>query len=181
LGELYMTAFRMLTLLVVTVLAGCASGANSSNMTASLQPALAATPGSNLYQSVGMAAITGGKETNPILSSQVADGDFKAALKNSLLQHNLHATGPEKYVVSAEINELDQPLIGLDMSVTSKVHYKLTRVSDKVVVFDKLVTETHTATFNDSAIGVERLRLANEGSIKKNISSFIAEVSKVRV
>lgn len=176
-----MTGLRIVALMLLTTLAGCASGANSSNMTASLQPNLAAAPGSNLYQSVGIANVTGGQETNPMLMSQVADGEFKAALKNSLLQNNLHAIGPDKYILTAEIEALDQPFIGLDMSVTSKVHYKLTRVADKAVVYDKVVSETHTATVGDSPLGVERLRLANEGSVKKNISSFIAEVSKLRV
>ena len=130
---------------------------------------------------MGIAAITGGQETNPLLMSQVADGDFKAALKNSLLQNQLHAIGPEKYTLNADISALDQPLIGLDMSVTSKVHYKVTRAADKKVVFDKVVVATHTATFSDSALGVERLRLANEGSLRNNITSFIAEVSKLPV
>lgn len=176
-----MPAFRIVTMLLLTALAGCASGANSSNMTASLQPSLAAAPGSSLYQSVGLGAVTGGKETSPILASQVADGDFKTALKNSLLQSNLHAVGAEKYLVTAEIAELEQPLMGLDLTVTSKVRYKVTRVADKTVVYDKLVTQAHTATFGDSALGVERLRLANEGSIKKNISSFITEVANLRI
>jgi hypothetical protein len=176
-----MSGFRILAMLLLTALAGCASGANSSNMTASLQPGLAAAPGSSLYQSLGIAAVTGGEETNPILMSKVADGEFKAALKNTLLQYQLHAIGPEKYIVTAEINALDQPFMGLDLSVTSKVRYKLTRVSDKTIVYDNLVTAAHTATFSDSALGVERLRLANEGSLRNNISSFIADIAKLRV
>ena len=175
-----MISFRMLALMLLTTLAGCASGANSNNMTASIQPHLVAKPGSSLYQSIGIAAVSGGQETNPLMMSKVADGDFKEALKLSLLQNQLHAVAPEKYTVTAEIQALDQPFIGLDMSVTSKVQYKLVRLSDKAVVYDKLVTATHTATIGDSALGTERLRMANEGAIKKNISTFIAEVATLR-
>jgi hypothetical protein len=172
---------RSLALLVLLALAGCASGANSSNRTAAVQPHLAAKPGASLYQSVGIAAVAGGQDTNPLLMSQVSDGDFKAALKNSLLQSQLHVVGPEKYVVSAEMQGLDQPFMGLDMSVTSKVRYRLTRVSDKAVVLDKVVTATHTAAVGDNPLGVERLRLANEGAIRKNITCFIEEIGKLRV
>jgi hypothetical protein len=44
-----MFVLRILTLLMLPVIAGCAAGANSNNMTASLQPTLAAKPGSALY------------------------------------------------------------------------------------------------------------------------------------
>lgn len=175
-----MRAYRILPLLLAAALAGCAAGADSNMMTASLQPHLAAKPGTALYQSVGIASIAGGQDTNPLLMSKVSDSDFKTALKNSLLQHQLHAVGPDKYTVTAEIQALDQPMIGLDMSVTSKVHYKVTRVSDKAVVYDKVISETHTATVGDSPVGVERLKLANEGAIKRNISAFIAEIALVR-
>lgn len=172
---------RVVALLLLTALSGCASGASSHNMTASLQPNSAIKPGSALYQSIGIAAVSGGQETNPLLMSQVDNGAFKEALEGSLLQNSLHAVGVEKYTVSAEIVALDQPYVGLDMSVTSKVRYKVARISDKAVVFDKVLTATHTATFGDSPLGVERLRLANEGAIKKNIASFIDEMASLRV
>lgn len=175
-----MRAHRYLALLMITALAGCASGADSNMMTASLQPHLSAKPGTALYQSIGIANVAGGQDTNPMLMSKVSDTDFKTALKNSLLQHQLHAVGPEKYTVAAEIQALDQPMIGLDMSVTSKVHYKVTRISDKAVVYDKVISETHTATIGDSPVGVERLKMANEGAIKRNISTFMADISSVR-
>ncbi|MDX2288256.1 MAG: hypothetical protein NW217_05480 [Hyphomicrobiaceae bacterium] len=149
-------------------------------MTASLNSTLAATPISPLYQSVGIASVSGGEETNPLLMSKVSSNDFKEALKGSLLQNQFHAVGTQKYQVSAEIQEVQQPLVGLDMSVTSKVRYKVVRTSDKAVVYDNVVTATHTATVGDSLVGSERLRLANEGAIKKNIASFIAEVGKAR-
>ncbi|MCS6780659.1 MAG: hypothetical protein NZ555_13270 [Geminicoccaceae bacterium] len=39
--------------------------------------------------------------------------------------------------------------------------------------FATLVIESYTATFADAALGVERLRLANEGSMRRNIETFI--------
>ena len=173
-----MTLYRICAILALSLLAGCASGANSHNMTASITPSLAAAPNSSYFQSMAISNVTGGSETNPLLGSQVSSTEFKQALKNSLHHSKLFSVGPQKYTVSAEIKGLDQPIMGFDMSVTSKVHYKVVRTSDNAVVFDKLVAAKHTATVGDSVLGVERLRLANEGSIKKNIMSFIAEVSK---
>lgn len=123
--------------------------------------------------------ISGGKDTNPIWMSKVSNEDFQYALKSSLHQNHLYAGGPSKYTVSAEIAALDQPIMGVDMSVSSKVRYKVTRVSDKTVVFNEVIAATYTAKFGDSLLGVERLRLANEGSIRQNIEIFISKISKV--
>ena len=70
-----------------------------------------------------------------------------------------------------------QPLAGLDMTVGSAVNYKIVRIADGKVVFDQIVSASYTAAFGDSILGVERLRLANEGSVKKNISKFISTIS----
>jgi len=177
-GVVGMKALQCIFLsLTLCILAGCASGANSQNMTASIKPSLSASPSSAFYQSMVIEKVSGGKDTNPIWTSQVSNEDFQHALKSSLHQHHLYAGGPAKYTVSAEIAALDQPIMGVDMSVSSKVRYKVTRNSDKAVIFNEVIATTYTAKFGDSLIGMERLRLANEGSIRQNIGTFISKLS----
>jgi hypothetical protein len=69
---------------------------------------------------------------------------------------------------------LQQPMMGIDMTVTSRVRYRLTRLSDNAIVFEREITAPFTAAFSSSFYGVERLKLANEGSIRENISQFLA-------
>lgn len=166
--------------LFVALLSGCASGANSQNMTASLKPTQTVKTDSPLYRAMTIANVTGGSETNPLLMSQVSNTDFNHALKASLNQNNLYTGGAPKYNIVAVINAVDQPIMGLDMSVTSKIHYKVVRNSDNATVYDKVIPATYTAELGDSLLGTERLRLANEGSIRKNIEAFIAELSQIR-
>ena len=80
----------------------------------------------------------------------------------------------ERFRLEANMINLQQPMIGVDMTVTSKIRYRLTRVADNTVVFEREITAPFTAAFSSSFYGVERLRLANEGSIRENISQFIA-------
>ena len=62
---------------------------------------------------------------------------------------------------------------GSDMSVTSRVRYSAASSKDGKTVFDDTVAATGTGKFGDALIGVERLRLANEASVRANIESFI--------
>jgi len=58
------------------------------------------------------------------------------------------------------------------------VKYRLENTSDKSVVFNENVGAVGKATMSDAFYGVERLRIANEYSIKNNIKAFIEELQK---
>ena len=173
-----MSLNRFFAIPTLALLAGCASGASSHNITASIQHALAAKPNSTFYQSMIAADITGGNVANFLLMPQASNGDLKQAFKGSLNHNALHVIGIEKYKVSAKILALDQPVLGLDLSVASKARYKVIRTLEKAVVFNKVLTQANTAVFGDSVLAVERLRLRQRRFHQKNIMSFISEISK---
>jgi len=108
--------------------------------------------------------------------SNVGNPEFQSALQNSLGAAGMLASSSGRYRLDAILNELDQPLFGLDMSVSSTVHYTLTDTTNSKQAFDQSITASYTATMSDAFVGVERLRLANEGSIKKNIASFLDQL-----
>ena len=90
-------------------------------------------------------------------------------------------TGKGKYELSVRLLELDAPSGGLNMKVTTYVKYKLTNDETGEVILSKEVIAPYTATMGDSLYGVNRLRLANEGSVKKNIEEFLVELSKLEI
>jgi hypothetical protein len=69
--------------------------------------------------------------------------------------------------------EVKQPLIGLDTTVTTTVRYVVVDTMSNQAVFDQVITTPYTAKLTDQFIGFERLRLANEGSVRENITKFI--------
>ena len=75
--------------------------------------------------------------------------------------------------LTAHLIELEQPLAGFDVEVTSTVQYVVTRRSDGVVVLDETIVTPYTEDFSSTFLAVERLRLANEGAIRRNIETFI--------
>jgi hypothetical protein len=152
-------------------LAACASPSRPEAMILGATPGLTASTGDLGYHSVTSVIVSGGSETNPMWTAQVSNQDLKTALEGSLAAAGYMGSDGRPMVVTANMIELNQPMAGLDMSVTSRIQYSVT--SDGRVVFNDTVSATGTATIGEAFAGMERLRLANEKSIKENIKQFI--------
>jgi hypothetical protein len=85
-----------------------------------------------------------------------------------------------KYHLIAHLEKLEQPLMGFSMTVTSSVRYLLIDATSKKTVYEKSVVVPYTASVSDAFVGTERLRLANEGSIKANIQQVIDDMIAFR-
>ena len=159
--------------LAIALLGGCAAGARVENMEVAGQPAqrIAPTP---LRQQLTVREVGGGSETSPLRKSNVGSPEFEQALKNSLRATGLLAEGPAAfYMLSAQLDDLDQPLIGLSMTVTAKVSYTVAEKASGKILWQQTLTTPYTAAFTDSLLGIERLRLANEGAIRTNLGQLI--------
>ena len=64
------------------------------------------------------------------------------------------------------------------MDVTSTVKYRLTNWGGSKVLFETTVKKLYTANFSSTFLGVKRLQLANEGSMRENIKQFIEETDR---
>ena len=167
-----------LLVLVAGALAGCATPASPTAMTAAPPMPPATVAASPLARAVMVDSVTGGEPTSPLWVSKVGNGEFADALRQSLGSAGLLAAEPgaAKYDLRANLITLSQPMVGLDMTVKSSVKYTVLDRATKRPVYDEIVSADHTATFGDHPIGAERLRLANEGAIRKNIEAFLRDV-----
>lgn len=151
----------------------CASAARPEAMTVLPSSITAAMPTDKGYKAIRVQAVNGGGETNPLWLSNVSNAEFKTALEASLNAANLYdgqASAPMS--LTASMVDLQRPLAGLDMTVTSRVRYSVVDRAGSIV-FDDTVAATGTASMGDSLIAVERIRLANEKSVRANIKAFI--------
>jgi hypothetical protein len=116
--------------------------------------------------------ITGGEKTNPLWVSKVDNDGFRTALGTSLDTAGLSASASGcNYPIDVNLLGLSQPSIGFDMTVTSHVNYKVYDPKAQPLVLET-IDAPFTATMKDAFVGVERLRLANEGSIRASIEKF---------
>jgi hypothetical protein len=167
-------AGRGSVLLLMLALGACASGAVPGAMVPPISPDTVLASGSQLQRAVGVGTVDGGRETNPLLTSQVSSEAFAQALRQSLATHAMLATGSGIYRLDASLSDLSQPLAGFNMEVKARVQYRLTRLSDGALVWEREIANAFTADFSSAYYGVERLRLANEGAIRENIRQFLA-------
>jgi hypothetical protein len=157
----------------LALLGGCASGARVENMEVAGLPAQRIAP-SPLRQQLAVSAVGGGSDTHPLAKSSVGNAEFESALKNSLRATGLLAEGPAaRYTLSAQLNELEQPTFGFNMTVTAKVSYTVAEQGSGKIIWQQTLTTPYTAAFGDSLLGVERLRLANEGAIRSNLGQLV--------
>lgn len=157
-------------------LAACASGANPGAMVPEVNEAVLIEASSPLYEGVSVGDVSGGRETNPLWTSQVSSEDFAEALRQSFAAHAMLATETGTYRLDAVMVELKQPWGGFNMTVDSSVQYTLTNVETGEVVYENQVDAEYTASVGDAFVGYERLRLANEGSVKTNIAQMLADI-----
>jgi hypothetical protein len=159
---------------VVLLLGGCASGASTQGMTVTPADVPVHTIPTELQDTMAIGLVTGGESTNPMWTSEVGNEEFKEALRNSLRVERIYnGNDDSRYVLDAHLIDVNQPLIGFDTEVTSTVRYVVTERSSSETVFEEMVVAEYTATMGESWYGVERLKLANEGSIRSNIAEFI--------
>lgn len=173
-----MKSTKLTIILVVSMfLLGCASGAKMENM---VYQGDKKNYDKNLTDSVAVASVSGGQKTNPAWTSEIDDAAFSGAVKQSLLEQGLLSeTG--KYELRVTMIKVDQPLFGLDLTVTTHVKYTLTNAESGVVIMDEVVIAPHTATVGDAFAAIKRLRLANEGSGKKNIEGMLEKLAKLKI
>lgn len=128
---------------------------------------------SPLKQAVQVNNVSGGRSTNPLWTSKVGNPEFQEALQQSLSAQGLLGQGQTRYRLDAMLMQLTQPLVGFDLTVSSTIRYVVIDTRTNQTSFDQTVTAAFTAGVGDAVLAVERLRLANEGSIKTNISKFL--------
>ncbi|GAB5503834.1 hypothetical protein [Pyruvatibacter sp.] len=170
--------FARLTLALVASLslAACAAGARSTSMVAPIDASTRAASDSVLFQSIKVNSVSGGEETNPMWTSEVSSGAFREALTSSLRSSDMLDQTDGGLSLNAHIRDLKQPLVGFSFTVTAVVDYNVS-TPDGQRAFSEVIRTPFTAGVSDAFLGVERLRIANEGAIKENIKAFITRLS----
>ncbi|MCE5972350.1 hypothetical protein LZA78_02440 [Sinirhodobacter sp. WL0062] len=153
-------------------LAGCAEPANQAAM---VPGQIALAPSSSPYkQNISSVSGFGGEETNPLWTSEISKEEFQKALEASIKRAGLYSDRG-RYSLRADILSVEQPLVGLDLKVTMTVRYNLTDANGRIR-FDETITSEYTATFSEAFVAIERLKKANEGVARENISKFLKRV-----
>lgn len=158
------------------LVAGCATPAHKQAMVVAPHDTLQKY-NNEFKGNLNLGVVSGGRDTNPLWTSQVDSQTFRSALDESLsaMGYKSHNSSTAKYNLDAVIQDISQPVVGFSFDVTSTVIYTISGGGRQ----DRFpVVATGTATVSDAFLGVERLRLANEKSMKENIKQFFQAISE---
>lgn len=114
-------------LFAATSIAACAMPAQVDSMIGT--PTVQLLGNSPLKQSLRVNPVSGGQSTNPLWTSQVGNPEFQEALRQSLSKQGIVASNEARYQLDTVLVELKQPLIGLDLTVASAIHYTIREIT----------------------------------------------------
>jgi hypothetical protein len=130
-----------------------------------------ANPSPKYRNAIAVRSVSGGQVMNVLTVPGVANEPLKAALESTLAANGyLAQSSTPKFYLDAEILNLDQPLIGLDLDVTADVTYKISGTGAAAAY---PIKTRGRATFSDSPIAADRMRIANERAMHQNIEQFL--------
>ena len=164
------------------MLAGCAASARSDHMavTATPQQRMVITP---LRNNIAVLEVSGGQVSDKLWASKVGTREFAGALALSLEDARLLAAAPAqaRYTLSARLERLEQPLTGINLTVTATVSYALVEKSSGSEVLRRTHTLPYTADFGDTLGSMDRVRIASEGALQANIAAVVDDLLSLQL
>lgn len=167
--------------ILVATLTGCATSAMPVNMAVHDSQARTAIYDSRLHGNIHVSEVRGGEKTNPLWTSEIDNPDFLEALRQSLENARLLGGSGSEYSLQASLLRVEQPMFGLNFTVTAEVEYEVKNTRTGNVVYREVLRTPFTAGVGDAFMAVERLRIANEGAARANISVLLERLSALKL
>ena len=170
-----LTPLLIISLLVL--LQGCASPAQIGGMIEEKSRSVSNAP-QQLRSNILVQSVTGGESTNPLWTSEIGSKEYQVALEQSLANAGLLGVtqNDNKYQLAVSMLQVDQPLVGFNLTVTAKVQYTLKETNSGSIVYSRFIIRPYTAVLSETIFLQKRLRKANEGAARENIKAFIDQL-----
>jgi hypothetical protein len=159
----------------LTSLCGCASPAKVGDM----QPGNLSLR--RQHQKSVAVQTAGGKDTNPMWTTQIGDAEFLQAVEQSILENRLFTSvlkiGEADYALRATLIRMDQPMIGFDMTVSLEIVWSLTPKGEQKALWEKSFQTQGRKSVGDAFVGTTRLRKATEAAAQANIAEALNAIA----
>ena len=107
--------------------------------------------------------------------------EITRALRESLIEgkffNKLSITAGEDFDIKAIVEKIDAPFFGSDFNITIEITYKIYKKNQ--ILKQITISKSGSATLSEELIGIKRISLAYERTIKNNIKEFLAELNKI--
>jgi hypothetical protein len=144
-------------------------------MATPVEPIPSAVPGTRGAGAIVVASADGGRETSSLSRSYVSSDQLKQALEMSLERSGYLARDSARAGIEmrATLVSLGEPTGWLTFSVRSVVRYRAVNIPTGAIMMDDTVVSVGKAGLSDAFLGVTRVRLANEASIRGSLDALL--------
>jgi hypothetical protein len=108
------------------------------------------------------------------------NADIQAAVTSALAESGLFEETGDKFRILLSVLAIENPMFGADLESKLRVRWTLTNTSTGSELWAETISSSYTAKFGEQLIAAERIKLANAGAIRSNISQAISKISKLR-
>ena len=151
----------LMPIMLALILMSCANEPKKSLVAPPVSAETSIAPNSNLREAIAIGLISPSWMTLSLTQSLAA--------RNMLSQNN-EPFRLEFWMVREPFQTSDS----LDIEMRSTFRYRVLRVSDSTVVFDREITASYTENFASNPMHVSRRHSALQGTGRKNINQFLA-------
>jgi len=168
----------VLVMSAAVILAACAGPPRVENMIPALDSSGLVRSGKTLK----VAEVSGGEKTNPLGSPSIENEGFRDALVRTLAASGIFdrvsPDGPGDLVLNAEI--ISQERLGVyQITQTLYVNYRLVDAGTGRDIWKENIFSQFEAGLGDAFYGQTRMEMAEEGSIRDNLTQLTGKLSKV--
>jgi hypothetical protein len=114
---------------------------------------------------------------------KVSDDMLKKALAGSISKSQVFSQVVQgsggRYLLTVAISSLEQPMMGMSMTVKMEAGWTLKRADNGATVWQESISSSHTTGATEAFAGVERVRLATEGAVRANIANGLAKIGQL--
>ncbi len=102
--------------------------------------------------------------------------DARSLMAAYLRDGNMLAPGPARYDINISLVRYTMDW-GLQVDVSSAIHYQIISTADQKVVLEETVEDRHTTDFSEANLAVVRRRLSAQEATAANFKKFLEKLA----
>lgn len=108
----------------------------------------------------------------------IKNEDLKLAVESAILSSQLFSGMGRNLNVSVSVLSIKNPMFGMDLTAEARVRWQIFNADSKEEIFNSVFSSSHTSTVGDHVVAVQRMKMANQEALRKNIEIALKAISK---
>lgn len=108
----------------------------------------------------------------------IKNEDLKLAVESAIISSQLFSGMGRNLNVSVSVLSIKNPMFGMDLTAEARVRWQIVNADSKEEIFNAVFSSSHTSTVGDHVVAVQRMKMANQEALRKNIEIALKAISK---